>query len=414
MQRNEHININVQLMKHIDFWLGIPLCLFFTCYKSISEIINFNARKKESIPQKILFIKLSELGAIVLAYPLLRHIKEKFPRCELFFVTFKGHKGIFNLLGQIIPNENILEIRNNSLSSFILDTFYVIRKLEKEHIYMAFDLEFFSRYTAIFAYLIKAKQRIGFYRYTFEGLYRGNFLTHKIQYNHLIHISKAYLSLGQAIETEKKNTPDLYHEIKDTELSLPKYLSRCEIKEKVQKRLNDAGIDAANKLFLINPGEGNLPIREWPLNNFISLSDLLLRDKSAHIIIVGCNGANDKSEILLKAVNSHRCINFSGKTSLDELMELFNIADALITSDCGLAHLAMLTKINKFIIFGPESPQVFAPLGNNTHIIYSNWPCSPCLSVLNHRNSKCADNKCLKIISPENIYKLVHEATGLR
>ena len=83
------------------------------------------------------------------------------------------------------------------------------------------------------------------------------------------------------------------------------------------------------------------------------------------------------------------------------------MADVLISNDFGLAHLAMLTTIKEFIIFGPESPEIFRSLKKDANIIYSNWPCSPCLSVFNHRNSACRDNKCLKAIEPNDVYELI-------
>jgi len=146
------------------------------------------------------------------------------------------------------------------------------------------------------------------------------------------------------------------------------------------------------------------------LENFISLSNLVLQDSANQILIVGTEGATKKSGLMRGAITSSRCVDFTGKTSLEELMELFLISEALISNDCGLVHLAMLTGIKKFILFGPESPQVFGPKDENSHIIYSNWPCSPCLSVLNHRESSCTDNKCLKIIKPEAVYKTILES----
>jgi ADP-heptose:LPS heptosyltransferase len=101
------------------------------------------------------------------------------------------------------------------------------------------------------------------------------------------------------------------------------------------------------------------------------------------------------------------------QTELDELLELFSIADILVSNDCGLAHLAMLTPIKEFVIFGPESPQVFGPLTENNYTIYSRWPCSPCLSVLNHRNSACKNNQCLKCIKPEDVYNFILSNTKL-
>ena len=398
--------MNIKMMRQLDYWLGLPLCFLFSCLNFILKITNL-VKKEENVPKRILFIKLSELGTIILAYPLLRSIKEEHPSADLFFVTFKKNKSIFSLLSGIIPDKNILVIREDHIWSFALDALRAIRKIGQERMDIIFDLEFFSRFTAIFTYLAKAGKRIGFYRYTFEGLYRGNLLTHKVQYNPLNHITKTYLSLAQVIRKGEKNTPELNVKVEGIEAAFPRYVSEKAVRERVQDNLKSLGIKNVSRLFLLNPGEGTLPLREWPSDNFIAISRRLLDEGNNYIIIIGAEGATKKAKLILKATNSIRCVSLVGQTDLEELLELFSIADVLISNDCGLAHLAMLTSIKKFIIFGPESPQVFAPLGNNSWIIYSNWPCSPCLSVLNNRNSACKDNMCLKVIKPEDVYELI-------
>lgn len=401
--------MNIEIMRYVDYWVGLPLCFLLSSLNYILRIINFGT-KRENTPQKILFIKLSELGAIILAYPLLKRVKEQYITAELFFVTFEKNRSIFTLLGKMVSDKNTLTIREDSLWLFTLDTLKVIRKLRQEKIDIIFDLDFFSRFTAILAYLIRSDKRIGFYHYTFEGLYRGNLLTHKIQYNPLSHISKSYLSMSQVIIKEGKNTPELEERMDNGEIKFPKYISKSEIKERVYRKLKEFGIDEESRLFLLNPGEGILPLREWPLNNFILLSKWLLEDNKNYVVIIGTGGAVKKGETILRTVNNSRCISLIGQISLEELAELFDSSAALISNDCGLAHLAMLTLIKKFIIFGPESPQVFGPLGENNWIIYSNLPCSPCLSIFNHRNSVCGDNKCLKSIMPDEVYGLIRKS----
>jgi len=112
---------------------------------------------------------------------------------------------------------------------------------------------------------------------------------------------------------------------------------------------------------------------------------------------------------LLEAVNHPHCISLVGKTEVSELPTLFNLSEALIANDCGLAHIAALSAIKKFIIFGPESPQVFRPLGRNNFVIYAQLACSPCLSAFNHRKSSCKDNQCLKAITWENVSNLISQ-----
>jgi ADP-heptose:LPS heptosyltransferase len=196
--------------------------------------------------------------------------------------------------------------------------------------------------------------------------------------------------------------------IDNDKLIFPKYTSQPNIRERIKGRLSEIGISNASRLFLLNPGEGVLPLREWPLGSFIALAKKLLEDERNFIIIVGTEGVTKKSNLFLGALNSQRCKSLVGQTALDELLELFLISDALISNDCGLVHLAMLTPIKEFIIFGPESPQVFGPLGKNNCLFYPQWPCSPCLSVLNHRVSSCRENKCLEAIKPDEVFKAIN------
>jgi len=399
--------MNVKAMRIIDYWAGIPLCFLFSIADFFARLISLRGAKKNIRTEKILFIKLSELGAIVLAYPLLNKIKKELPSAETFFLTFSKNRDIFKILEHIIPDQNIFVIREDSILAFISDTLGVIRRIRKEKIDIVFDLEFFSRFTAILTYLSKSKKRAGYYKYTFEGLYRGSMLTHKFQYNPFLHISKSYLSLFQAVKTEYKSTPELERKIEDSDVVLPRFIPEPKAQGEMRQRLVKSGVEQGERLILVNPGEGLLPLREWPIENFIALCQRLSDDTANRIVFVGTKEASKKSEVLCKAVKNKKCIDFTGKTTLDELLELFNMSDILISNDCGLAHLASLTPIRKFVFFGPETPDVFAPLGANNTIIYSGFPCSPCLSAFNNRDSMCADNKCLKAINTADVYNLI-------
>lgn len=401
--------MNVDIARKIDYWFGVILCFLLSVVNCIVKAMRFK-KKETGSAKKILFVKLSEMGAIILAYPLLAKIKKEYPCAELFFVTFNKNRDVFKLLGGIIPKNNVLGIREDPLA-FILDTLQAIKRLRREKIDIVFDLEFFSRFSVVFTYLTGAKKRIGFYHYTFEGLYRGNLLTHRIQYNPLNHITKNYLSFSQVIKQIEKSAPQFEEKLNESDIIFPKYASDNKTRMRLLEKLRNLGVDIDKKrLFLINPGEGILPLREWPLDNFISLSRRIIENENNHVILIGIEGAVKKGDLILKTIVNPRCVSLISQTELDELLELFTIADALISNDCGLVHLAMLSPIRKFIIFGPESPQIFSPLGDNNWIAYSHWPCSPCLSVFNHRNSSCSDNRCLKGIGPEYIYEQIIES----
>ena len=68
-------------------------------------------------------------------------------------------------------------------------------------------MEFYSRASAILAFLSGAKQRIGLHRFNSEGPYRGDLLTHRIQYNPYLHTAVQYHLLVEAIWSNPAQVP---------------------------------------------------------------------------------------------------------------------------------------------------------------------------------------------------------------
>ncbi|MBU1726649.1 MAG: glycosyltransferase family 9 protein [Candidatus Omnitrophica bacterium] len=396
--------MNTDSMRKIDRWAGEPLCFILRVLDLLTKPLSLLKRPRP--PVNFLFIKPSEMGAIILSYSLIEKIKEKYPGCNIYFLTFRTNRPLLDAL-KVLPPENILVIDDKSLAGFAIDTLVCLVKMGRLRIDVVFDLELFSRFTAILAYLSGADKRIGYYGYHLEGLYRGNLLTHKIQYNPLLHTAKSILSLGEVLDFDTKPSPELPRRIDDSEIKIPQYFPLESRLSGLREKLAGLGIENGRRILLVNPGDGILPLREWPQENFIALCRMLLSDEANRIVIIGTEGATKKSAEIAAALGRSKCLDLTGKTTVEDVLCLFNLASALIVNDCGLAHMASLTNIKKFVIFGPESPQVFAPLRGDTRVIFAEFPCSPCLSAFNHRNSACRDNLCLKAITPEYVYQLV-------
>ena len=398
-------------MRFIDRVAGGFFCLLLTGFHVLGKILPVRTPYVCS-PGKILLIKFPEMGAIVLAYPLMKYLQKEYPDAEIFFLTFASNKPLFSVLKTAVQEKNVLTIRDTSWRTICADTIRVICLFFHYRFDIVFDLDFFSRFSALLTYVTGAPKRVGFYRYGFEGLYRGELLTHKVLYNPHEHISRMYLCLGMCSREKEKNSAEIRYNISDTDICFPKYIPRVSGKAAALGFLDFMG-EKKDRIFFINPGEGVISVREWPLENFISLARLLLHDPDACVILIGTYGALPKAEAMLKLCDHERLVNAVGRTSLEDMMELFCLGTALITNDCGAAHLAMLTPIKKFIFFGPETPEVFGQNRENTRVFYSRWPCSPCLSVLNHRVSVCRDNLCLKNISVEEVYNAIMKDCGI-
>lgn len=68
------------------------------------------------------------------------------------------------------------------------------------------------------------------------------------------------------------------------------------------------------------------------------------------------------------------------------------------------ARFAALSSIHTVVFFGPETPTLYRPLGDNCTVMYAHYACSPCVSAYNQRLSPCQDNVCLQSISVDEVY----------
>jgi len=406
--------MNIELMRQLDRKLGIPLCFLFSILNGIKKLFKGNSLPKDS--RKFLFIELSEMGSMVLAFSLFKKTKELFPDAELYFLTFQKNRYAIDIL-DVIPEENVSIIDDRHLFVFLKTAIRSLRYLRKKKITTVLDMEFFSRFTSIYSFFCGAKETVGYFRYRNEGLYRGRLLTHRVLYNPQIHTSYNLLNLIYALDESRKDLPTPKKPIDKEDLIIPRKAkisedARTHILDKLKEINND--IIQADKIILLNPNASDIiPLRRWPVDKYIELASELLKRKGVYIVLTGIETERQACESICRALNHKRCLNFSGKTSFSELIDLYEISDALITNDSGPAHFSAMTDIQTFVFFGPETPKLYGPLGKNCFVFYSNHSCSPCVSVFNHRQSPCRDNKCLKAISVQEVYDIVSEKLEL-
>jgi len=401
--------MNIDFMRFVDRRLGIPLCFVISIIHAIRKII----RKPRNIktPKKILFIELSEMGSIVLAYSLFKKTKELFPSAELYFLTFKESRYAIDIL-DVIPEENIFTINSDRFFEFLTTTINTAFRLRRKKIDVVMDMELFSRFTAFLSYIIGAKNRVGYYRYHSEGLYKGNFLTHKVALNPHIHMVHNLMNLVYAVQAPDEDVPLTKKLVDDKDVVIP----RLEISEDAQKRIlkklgdENRDINKARKIILLNPNERDvIPLRKWPAESYVELAKLILKHEGVYVIITGTESERRDADAIRDAVDCERCINFAGKTSLAELLDLYSVSDILITNDSGPVHFSSMADIKTFAFFGPETPKLYGSLGKSSHVFYSNYSCSPCVTAFNHRKSPCNNNKCLKAISVKEVYEEVRQ-----
>ena len=392
--------MNPNTIRAIDYWIGKPVCFFLSLF-------NFSS-PKTSKPQKIVFLKFIEQGATVLAYSALKRAVDLAGKENVYFCVFETNRPILDII-DIIPQKNIIAIRDKSLLSFLFSAFSALLKIRSAKIDTSVDMEFFSRASAIFSFLSGAKTRIGLHRFTSELPYRGNLMTHRIQYNPYLHISAFYHSLVEASLQDPTEVPMMKIPRGNFTPALPVFTPTEAEKKSVEEKVNTAFGTGSKKIIILNPNASDLlPLRKWEKKNFIELGKKIISENpDACIAISGAPSEQKDAEDVCKQIGSPKAVSFAGKTTLRELLALYSLSDILVTNDSGPGHFSSLTNIRTIILFGPETPQLFGPISPNAHVIWKELACSPCVSVLNHRFSPCNNNVCMKSITVEEVYATV-------
>ena len=396
-------------MRKIDYWIGIPICFLLTIWYKLQRLTGLKNSKYNEKPKNILLIELAEMGSTVLAYPAIRKLKSMYPNSNIYFLLFRHIEASMEIL-DVIPKENVITIEVNSAFTLIRDTFKYMFICRKKKIDTIINLEMFARYSTILGYLSGARKRVGFYRYSQEGLYIGNFLTHKVIYNPHIHTAHSFIALANSLQSPQNEIPMAKFSVADEKLEIPKVSSDKKSKEKIWSILKEINpnINEKKKLILVNPNASKLiSIRKWPLENYAKLVRKLIQDENVYVAITGVASEKPDAQFIEDYVKNKRVLDLTGKTTLKELIDLYNIGEILITNDSGPAHFASLTNIHILVFFGPETPELYKPLTENCTVMYSNFACSPCVSAFNQRLSPCNNNLCLKSIEVESVYGIV-------
>jgi ADP-heptose:LPS heptosyltransferase len=403
--------MNLDLVRAVDKWVGIPACFIVSLAYKILERLKHEPRHEAvqgTTSSKMLLIELSEMGSAILAYPAMKYVLTRYPGAELYFLIFEQNRFSVDIL-DVVPPERVLTIGICSPRHFLSSTLKALVAMRRARLDTVFDLELFSRFSSLLSGLAGARKRVGYGRYHEEGLYRGSYMTHRVLYNPHQHMATNFVALVKSIERGDEY-PLTKEAISKRDLVNPCYRSHEADLKSLRARLTAINpvADEAKHLVLVNPNAGDLlPVRAWPVENYAALTQRIVGQFNAVVIVIGLKGAGREAARILTHVGPERCIDFTNKTSFKDLLDLLNLANVLVTADGGPAHFAGLTAIKNIVLFGPETPELYAPLGQHTTCLFAGLACSPCLSAYNHRKTGCIDPKCMKAITVDEVFEVV-------
>lgn len=220
---------------------------------------------------------------------------------------------------------------------------------------------------------------------------RAFLLTKKIKAlpEHALHRIDYYLNI---IEQAGLRVEDRY----------PEFFISDEEKEFVKDFLDKEAIKNDEILVAINPGGNWLPKR-WMREYWAQVSDKLIRELRAKIVITGSAG-DIKLAQHIQALMQEKALIACGRFNLKQFGALCERVDLFISADTGPLHIANASGTKLIIaLFGPTDPRITGPYPDkNVIILTKDVGCKvPCYIV------NCKDNRCMKNITPDEVIEKI-------
>ncbi len=356
---------------------------------SLIDAIGYRLVKRSApaklTPRTILLIRMDHIGDVLLATPVPRLLKERYPDARIVFLTGTWGAPLLEknpYIDEVITYDAPWFAKGRARFAGGLSWGALGRLLTEKRIDLAITLRGDVR-EILLMHQCGIPARAG---YGITG--GGFFLTHEVTYQSGVHEMEHNLNILRALGASPgvPVTPEI-HLTASEEAAMDQKWSEWGIR--------DGGSYAG---FL---AESALPSKNWPRERVTAFLEAFLRKyPQKKVVLVGSNAK--------LALTGHfdplQLKDLRGKTSLRELCFLMKKLEFFIGPDSGPAHLAATLGVPSIFLYsGTNEFEQWRPLQRSAVILRETVPCSPCgLTECNREG-----HPCMTKITPESVLDAV-------
>ena len=181
-----------------------------------------------------------------------------------------------------------------------------------------------------------------------------------------------------------------------TLVDIPKPVFKIDPKHQ-QQVLKKYKLSENCKILALCPGAEYGEAKRWPVSHFAEVANQQIK-QGWQVWLLG-SGKDQTVTQEINQLTNNACLDFAGKTSLGEAVELLSLVDAVVSNDSGLMHVASALNKNLIAIYGSSDPNFTPPLNDKAKILYAGLSCSPCFK----RACPLGHTRCLTDISANSV-----------
>jgi heptosyltransferase-2 len=208
---------------------------------------------------------------------------------------------------------------------------------------------------------------------------------HEVHYYLELVASFARASGGRGVRPDESPVPDL--QVSDGR------------RAEARGILSGAGLDPSRPVVALGVGSTNSRAKRWPAERYAALAGMVAERLDAQCVLVGNADERGVADEVV-ALSRTAPASLVGTTTLAQAVAVLAEADAMVSNDMGLAHIAAAVGTPTLTVFGPTKDSTTRPLGVSAAIVRHEVECSPCML------RDCPiDHRCMTGLTPETVFR---------
>lgn len=326
----------------------------------------------------ILIIGPSWVGDMVMAQVLFKVLKRRYPNSHIDVMAPDWSAPILSRMAQVREHVS-MPIGHGTLA--LRKRRALAKSLKDKHYKKSFVLPN-SFKSALIPYWASIPERVGFKGEMRYGLLNDLRPLDKAQFPLMIQ-RFAYLGFNKQEQ-------------------LPSELPKPELQidsAKLQQVVEQKHLRTDKPILALCPGAEFGPSKQWPLEYYIQTAQYFIQ-RGVDVWIFGSKNDSNTAQAINHACQN-QAVDLAGKTTLSEACDLLSLADAVVTNDSGLMHIAAALDKPLVAFYGSTDPSFTPPLASKKFIYQTKEPCSPCFK----RTCPLGHHRCMKSLVSEPVIK---------
>lgn len=324
--------------------------------------------------RRILLIKWSAMGDVIIATALFEDIARAFPDREIHLDTQPGWQTLF---GSDPRFQHILAVDWRDRRQRLRQMATWLRQVRAGNYDLVIDLQCNDRSRLLLSLLWLSGQRI---RYRL-----GN--RRQIPYNiapgelpkpsHTLLRSRAALQAGGIPAT----TPRPVLHIPERNRAHADDFIKCH------------GLSFSSYAVFLPGCNASGHLKRWGADRYAALANRLHREGLERIVLIGGPDEVDECQRIAQQCGAW-LVNLCGQTEILDIPPLCDPARFIVANDTGTAHLAAAATTPMTVLCGPTDPRRVKPLGDNVTALQADLPCINCY------RKTCSHHSCMAMLTP--------------